>query len=574
MNSTIIKKIFATTVGVVIAFIVTLFSFVYYNSIVEEYQSLETTNAKVLKKSIHKILLLNENTLKDSHKFSSSFSDIVSNVEQLEFIGSISTQLIELASSPDDKKKRALVLSMLNNWSEKVVKKSSVFSPFYKELKEQIQLIKTSRDSDDIVSLQEILNDLSSATVDAVLDINDKAVAQTGQLEKSIVAVKKSLTTNEQNIKNAAKSRDNASKTKSFATSIIFTTAILTLIGLILLFIVIKNLRKGFNDIASDLENITKEDGIINLQNSKKVDKNSNEITFIQDSLYSMLSELSTLLQDIENISSKNAQLSTLMRASSTEISQHIANESKEASAASDKGEDIKSTLELSVDDAEATKNDIHNAVATLTNTEQDVQSLIVSLRESVENEITLADNLKELNTNAQEIETVLTVIRDISDQTNLLALNAAIEAARAGEHGRGFAVVADEVRKLAENTQSSLTQINATVSVMVSSIDSIAIEIKKNVNFVETLASNSEQVEQSVQNVSNMMGETATTSEKSLNISKNVSNEAQEIIANIVTISELSNKNRDSISSIVQNIQEISTGSTQLKQELGKFKT
>ncbi|AXP08869.1 methyl-accepting chemotaxis protein [Campylobacter hepaticus] len=128
--------------------------------------------------------------------------------------------------------------------------------------------------------------------------------------------------------------------------------------------------------------------------------------------------------------------------------------------------EELKSSMQKLTDGSNAQASSLEQSAAAVEEINSSMQSV--------------SGKTVEVASQADDIKNIVNVIKDIADQTNLLALNAAIEAARAGEHGRGFAVVADEVRQLAERTGKSLSEIEANINILVQSVNEVAESVKE----------------------------------------------------------------------------------------------
>lgn len=358
---------------------------------------------------------------------------------------------------------------------------------------------------------------------------------------------------------------------KSDIKNLLFVIFIVLLITMLIFALtVIRKINSQIKNISDSVTHITKSKDL----SSKIKITGKDELSSLAQDLNEMFGGLRDVISDAKNSSIENSSISHELSTTSMHVGKNVEESVEIINEATKSATRITDEITRSVECAKENKAEMLEADEMLSDAKNEIITLTSKVLGSAEAEAELAGNIESLAKDMDQVKAVLGVISDIAEQTNLLALNAAIEAARAGEHGRGFAVVADEVRKLAERTQNTLTEINATISVIIQSSDSAHAQMSFNSKQMQELVDISEEVQNKINSTTQIVNNATKATDKTVEDFEKTASNIIAISAKMSEINSISTKNARSVEEIASASDHLNSMTTGLTDKLEQFKT
>ncbi|HQD35648.1 MAG TPA: HAMP domain-containing methyl-accepting chemotaxis protein [Thermodesulfovibrio thiophilus] len=390
-------------------------------------------------------------------------------------------------------------------------------------------------------------------------EVNPRIVKLEKTLDEEVIFQRKGLNASLNEMNNVIK--------KETVTVVILTVSGL-IFGVFSATLISRSISKPVAELKDALERIGQGDLTVEIKAESK-----DEIGVISNSLTQAIVSIKNLIGQSKTISSSLASSSEQLSATTEEISRNLKSQTERASQIASAAEEMSQTV---VDIAKNASN-IAEVSVTTANVAKEGKDMTINTAEEIkiiEDSVNkLSGIVNDLGERSRQIGEIVTVIKDIADQTNLLALNAAIEAARAGEQGRGFAVVADEVRKLAERTAKAtdeiadmITRIQTEVNVAEQSMEDATKKVASGVELSEKAANTLTQILNKAQELQSMIQQIASATEE-------MSSVTDHITQDIGGIAEGSKEISVAVDQSAQTASDIARLGGELNAAIGRFK-
>ncbi len=280
------------------------------------------------------------------------------------------------------------------------------------------------------------------------------------------------------------------------------------------------------------------------------------------------------IMEEIKGISTLNKTSMDKLVQITQETQKSMKDSSTTLNSVKNKATDIASMMNASIEQSQGLRKRLIETQGLVKESKDAIGDLFSQITESAHTEEELSSKVEQLSRNADDVKSILDIINDIADQTNLLALNAAIEAARAGEHGRGFAVVADEVRNLAGRTQKSLAEINSTIMVIVQEINAVSSQMNLNSQKMERLSDMSKSVQETYEKMSSNLSSVVLDSNQSMDDYAKSGHQIEAMVSDFVEVEKVASKTLADSSDILNIATHVSETTMNLDKQVNLFKT
>tara|TARA_R110002167_G_scaffold22411_8_gene80406 strand:- start:1131 stop:2987 length:1857 start_codon:yes stop_codon:yes gene_type:complete len=362
---------------------------------------------------------------------------------------------------------------------------------------------------------------------------------------------------------------DNMESDRKQATTLIFgATGIAVLLGILMAYLITRAITSPINHAVAIASEVASGNLSVRIDNNR-----TDEIGRLMAALATMVSGLRELVRSIEsgasNIAASAEELSTVTSQTSDGIHRQK-HETDQVAAAMNQMTATVSEIARNAEQAFAIASDAANQATEGEHEVRETVSQVNGLAKEVSQSMEIIQGLQ---TETANIGTVLDVIKSVAEQTNLLALNAAIEAARAGEQGRGFAVVADEVRSLAQRTQSSAQEIEALVTSLQSSAENSVSAMESSATLASDTLKRATATGASIARITGAVEEIKQYNSQIATASEQQTSVAEEINQNITSIRDATDQSASSSNQTASSSSELARLGSELQTLVSRFR-